>query len=61
MHPTWCMAEFELRPELRGVQGSHALNVVHSGMRTNTNALNLVTFNGIAPHAIPLPSGERDG
>jgi hypothetical protein len=28
---------------------------------TNTNALNLITVNGIPPHPIPLPSGERDG
>jgi len=28
---------------------------------SNTNALNLITFNGIAPHPIPLPSGERGG
>jgi hypothetical protein len=27
----------------------------------NRNALNLITFNGIAPHPIPLPSGERGG
>ena len=27
----------------------------------NTNALNLITPNGIGPHPIPLPSGERGG
>jgi hypothetical protein len=26
----------------------------------NTNAINLITSIGIAPHPIPLPSGERD-
>jgi len=25
----------------------------------NTNAINLITSNAIAPHPIPLPSGER--
>ncbi len=28
---------------------------------TNTNALNLITLSEIAPHPIPLPSGERGG
>jgi pyridoxal phosphate enzyme (YggS family) len=32
MHPMWCMAECGLRPELRGVQGCHALYVVHGGL-----------------------------
>jgi len=27
----------------------------------NTNAINLITSIGIAPHLIPLPSGERGG
>ena len=27
----------------------------------NTNALNFITSVGIAPHPIPLPSGERGG
>jgi hypothetical protein len=27
----------------------------------NTNALNLITSRAIAPHPIPLPSGERGG
>jgi hypothetical protein len=25
------------------------------------NALNLITINGIAPHPLPLPSGEMEG
>jgi hypothetical protein len=28
---------------------------------TNTNALNLITLSKIAPHPIPLPTGERGG
>jgi len=28
---------------------------------SNTNALNLIMLNGIAPRPIPLPSGERGG
>jgi hypothetical protein len=38
---------------------SSELTTNYPKLRTNTNALNLITFNGIA--LIPLPSGERGG
>jgi hypothetical protein len=35
--------------------------IVFRNHSTNTKALNLITLKGIAPHPIPLPSGERGG
>jgi hypothetical protein len=31
------------------------------GIFSDTNEINPITVNGISPHLIPLPSGERGG